>query len=175
MYEGKLVRLRAFEPEDLQAEHMFVNDYETARGMRNGILFPSSLEDDRQWLSGQSSYTRGEYQFAIDDMEGNHVGRCGVISLSWKDRVAELAIMIGAPFRGRGYGREAMAMLCDFCFREMNLRRLKVKVFAFHQAALRCYEGNGFEREGVLRGEVYRDGAYQDVILLAKMRPDCAG
>ena len=171
MYEGKKVRLRAFEQYDLDANHAFVNDYETLRSMMSGIPFPSSMEDERQWLGQQSSYTRGEYQFAVEDFEGSLVGRCGAIRVDWKNRVAVLAIMIGPPYRGRGYGREAMGLLCDFCFREMNLHRLKVSVFAFNEAALRCYEANGFEREGILRGEIWRDGAYRDVILLARMAP----
>lgn len=172
MYEGTLVRLRAFESGDLEANHAFVNDYDTLRGMISGIPFPASLEDERQWLSSQSSYTRGEYQFAVEDFEGELVGRCGIIKLDWKNRVAELAIMIGSPFRGRGYGREAMALLCGFCFREMNLHRLKVSVFAFNEAAIRCYERNGFVREGLLRREIYRDGAYHDVVLMGRLCDD---
>ncbi len=172
MYEGNLVRLRAFEAGDLDANHAFVNDYETLRGMMSGIPFPSSMADEQQWLSQQSSYTRGEYQFAVEDAAGDLVGRCGAIRVDWKNRLAELAIMIGAPYRGRGYGTEAMALLCDFCFREMNLHRLKVSVFAFNEAALRCYEANGFVREGLLRQELWRDGAWRDVVILAKMAPE---
>ena len=174
MYEGKLVRLRAFEAGDLDANHAFVNDYETLRGMMSGIPFPASEADEQQWLNQQSSYTRGEYQFAIEDFEGDLVGRCGITRVDWKNRLAELAIMIGTPYRGRGYGTEAMALLTDFCFREMNLHRLKVTVFAFNEPALKCYEANGFVREGLLRQELWRDGAYRDVVILAKLAPGAA-
>ncbi len=169
MYEGKLVRLRAFEAEDLDAEHAFVNDYDTLKGMMSGIPLPASMSDERQWIDRQSSYTFGEYQFAVENGEGELVGRCGVTKIDWKNRVAELAIMIGTPYRGRGYGTDAMAVLCDFCFREMNVHKLKVTVFAFNKPALRCYEQNGFVREGFLRQELWRDGAWQDVVILAKM------
>lgn len=168
MYEGSLVRLRAFEQDDLDANHAFVNDYETVRGMMSGIPFPASYADERRWLEQQSSYTKGEYQFAVEDFEGDLVGRCGVIRLDWKNRLAELAIMIGAPYRRRGYGKEAMQLLCDFCFREMNLHKIKVSVFAFNEAAIRCYEGCGFRREGLLEKELWRDGAYQDVVILSR-------
>ena len=174
MYDGKLVRLRAFEAGDLDANHAFVNDYETLRGMMSGIPFPASVADEQQWLNQQSSYTRGEYQFAIEDFEGDLVGRCGIIRVDWKNRLGELAIMIGTPYRGKGYGTEAMGILCDFCFREMNLHRLKVTVFSFNEAALKCYEANGFVREGLLRQELWRDGAYHDVVILAKLAPEAA-
>ena len=169
MLEGERIRLRAFEAGDLDAEHAFVNDYDTLLDMMGGIPFPSSMGDEQQWLNQQTSYTRGEYQFAVEDAEGYLVGRCGVTRLDWKNRVGELAIMIGAPYRGKGYGREAMTLLCDFCFQEMNLHKLKVSVLAFNEAAIRCYEGCGFVREGVLKEEIFRRGAYQDVVLLAKL------
>ena len=174
MYEGRLIRLRAFERRDVDANHAFINDYETVRGMLSGIPFPASMEDEYRWLEQQTSYSRGEYQFAVEDFEGDLVGRCGVTRLDWKNRVAELGIMIGTPYRGRGYGSEAMELLCDFCFREMNLHKLKVSVFAFNEAAIRCYEKNGFVRVGVCRQEIFRDGQYQDVVLLARFSENIA-
>ncbi len=168
MYEGKLVRLRAFEAGDADANHAFMNDYETLRGMLSGIPYPASMDDERQWIGQQTAYTRGEYQFAVEDGEGYLVGRCGVTRIDWKNRLAELGIMIGRPYRGRGYGRDAMAVLTDFCFRELNLHKLKVSVFAFNEPALRCYEANGFVREGLLKDELWRDGAWRDVVVLAR-------
>ena len=67
MIEGRLVRLRAFEQSDLDANHAFVNDYATLRDMLAGMPLPASYEDERRWLDQQSSYTRGEYQFAVED------------------------------------------------------------------------------------------------------------
>ena len=146
MIEGRLVRLRAFEQSDLDANHAFVNDYATLRDMLAGMPLPASYEDERRWLDQQSSYTRGEYQFAVEDG--------------------------GGPYRGRGYGTEALGLLCDFAFSEMNLHKLKVSVFAFNAAAIRCYEKNGFTREGLLRAEIFRAGAYQDVVELARFAPE---
>ena len=165
---GKRVRLRAFESEDLQAEHAMMNEEETLRAMLRGIPFPTSMADEQQWLGGQSSYTRGEYQFAVENEDGELIGRCGPTKVDWKNRVGELGIVIAGRWRGQGYGSEAMALLCGFCFGEMNLRKLKVAVLASNTAALRCYEANGFRHEGTLREEVFRGGRYVDVELLAR-------
>ena len=81
MLQGQLVRLRAFESGDLETNHLFVNDEETALLMYKGMPFPTSLNDEQQWLSQQSSYTRGEYQFAVENMDGDLVGRCGIVRL----------------------------------------------------------------------------------------------
>ena len=55
MIEGRLVRLRAFEQSDLDANHAFVNDYATLRDMLAGMPLPASYEDERRWLDQQSS------------------------------------------------------------------------------------------------------------------------
>ena len=171
MLQGKLIRLRAFESGDLETNHLFVNDEETALLMYKGMPFPTSLSDEQQWLSQQSSYTRGEYQFAVENLEGDLVGRCGIVRLDWKNRVAELGMMIGHPYRGRGYGKEALSLVCDFCFRQLGCHRLKVSVLDFNTAAIACYESCGFIREGVLREEVFRNGTFHDVILMGLISP----
>ena len=68
----------------------------------------------------------------------------------------------------RSEGSFFVKLLCGFCFQEMNLHKLKVQVLASNQAALRCYEANGFQREGLLRGELWRRGAWQDVVILSR-------
>lgn len=101
------------------------------------------------------------------------MGRCGVTRLDWKNRLGELGIMIGPGHRGNGYGKEAIALLTDFCFREMNLHKLKVQVYAFNTGAIRCYEANGFVQEGLLKAELYRDGEYRDVVVMGLLDPRC--
>ena len=76
MFDGRLVRLRAFEQTDLDANHAFMNDYATLRDMLSGLPLPASYEDERRWLDQQTSYTRGEYQFAIEDGGGDLVATC---------------------------------------------------------------------------------------------------
>lgn len=174
MYEGALVRLRAFEQSDLEVNHAFMNDYETLRGMISGLPLPESMEDERQWLSQQTCYSRGEYQFAIESFDGDLVGRCGVTRLDWKNRLGELGIMIGPGHRGQGFGSEAIQLLCRFCFREMNLHKLKIQVYAFNEPAIHCYEANGFVREGLLKAELFRDGAYRDVVVMGRINDEQA-
>ena len=79
--------------------------------------------------------------------------------------------MIGDPaYHGKGYGTDAIRTLCKFGFEELNLHKLKAVVFAFNEGALRCYEKCGFEREGLLKEEIYREGAYHDVVMMGLRR-----
>ena len=169
MLSGHLVRLRAFEPSDVQSDTLFVNHEETARLMYRGIPLPATMEDEMQFITGQTRHTRGEYQFAVETLDGEMIGRCGIASIDWKNRCAELNMLIGHPFRRRGYGRDALSVLCRFCFDQMNLHRLKVSVLAVNTGAIRCYQACGFQQEGCLRQEVFRDGQYMDVLLFGRI------
>ena len=172
MYQGELVRLRAFERSDVENHWAFMNDYETVRGMSSGILYPSSKEDEARYLDQQSSFTRGEYQFAMETLDGLLIGRCGFTRVDWKNRLAEIGIMIGIKeYRGKGFGSDALRLLIRIAFSEMNLHKLKLSVFDFNLQAVKCYEKCGFVREGVLKNELWREGAYHDVVVLGL----CAG
>lgn len=172
MYEGKLVRLRAFDNGDLIPSLNFSNDYAIMRGATGGILYPSTADDEARAIGNQTSYTAGEYQFAIETLaERRFIGKCGFTRVNWKNRLGELAIMIGDPaYHGKGYGTDAIHTLCKFGFEELNLHKLKAVVFAFNEGALRCYEKCGFEREGLLKEEIYREGAYHDVVMMGLRR-----
>ena len=46
MYEGKLVRLRAFDNSDLMKCLQYSNDYSVMRGASGAILYPSTVDDE---------------------------------------------------------------------------------------------------------------------------------
>lgn len=166
------MRLRAFDSSDMAKIQDYNNDYAVMRGASAGILYPCTVDDAARMMNGSTSFTAGEYQFAVETKADRIlIGQCGFIRINWKNRLGELAILIGeTDYRGKGYGADAVRVLCKFGFEEMNLRKIKASVFDFNKAALRCYEKNGFQREGVLQKEIYREGAYHDVIQLCLFR-----
>ena len=171
MYEGKLVRLRAFDNSDLLPSLAISNDYQVMRSASGGILYPSTVDDQARALGNQTSYTAGEYQFAIETLaDQRFIGQCGFIKVNWKNRKGEIAIMLSRDSQDRGFGADAVTTLCRFGFEELNLHKIKATVFAFNAGAIRCYEKCGFRQEGVLRDEIYREGRYHDAIEMALIR-----
>jgi RimJ/RimL family protein N-acetyltransferase len=104
---------------------------------------------------------------------GRLLGVCQLVSISPVHRAAELQIRIGAPSaRDRGLGTSAVRTLVDFAFRDLNLRRVSLHVFATNGRAIRAYEKAGFAREGLLRQAAHIDGSYVDVVVMGILRPD---
>ena len=69
---------------------------------------------------------------------------------------------------------EAVRLLLDFAFRDLNLHRVYLHVFDTNAAAIRIYEKVGFVREGVLRQAAHIDGRYVDVMVMSILREEYA-
>jgi RimJ/RimL family protein N-acetyltransferase len=85
-------------------------------------------------------------------------------------RSAELQIRIGdASARGRGLGSEAVRLLVEFGFRDLNLHRIWLRVFRSNTRALRTYAAAGFVKEGIMRDAAFIDGRFVDVVVMRKL------
>ncbi|HQL34309.1 MAG TPA: GNAT family protein, partial [Treponemataceae bacterium] len=59
-----------------------------------------------------------------------------------------------------------------FIFDQMNIRKIKLLVYAFNERAIKSYKKCGFIVEGIKKLEVYKNGAYHDEIEMALFRDD---
>lgn len=173
MYDGNLVRLRAYEKNDLEIARKFVNDPEVKKYLIPGIPFPLRVDDEEKWYNSLNPFGKGEYSFAIERIEdGKYIGGCGINKVDWKNSVAEVGIFLGKPYWNKGYGTDAMRVLVNFIFSEMNINKVKLEVFSFNERAIRSYEKVGFKIEGALREEIFRNGKYYNVIVMGLLRKE---
>ncbi|MDF2840602.1 MAG: acetyltransferase [Clostridia bacterium] len=173
MYTGEKVKIRAYQREDVPLAQQYLNDAETKRLLVPGIPYPFTLEEENKWFETISSQS-DTYSFAIESIEeGKYIGGCGVNRLEWKNSVATVGIFIGDKnYWGKGYGTDAMKVLLKFIFEQMNINKVKLFVYSFNNRAVKSYEKCGFVREGLLRQEIFRDGKYQDVYIMAILKDE---
>jgi RimJ/RimL family protein N-acetyltransferase len=104
------------------------------------------------------------------------IGTCQLHTIHPVHRSAELQIRLGKTSqRRKGYGTQAVRLLLEFAFRDLNLRRVYLHVFATNLAALRVYEKVGFTREGLLREAAFINGEYVDVVVMGILLEEYAG
>jgi putative acetyltransferase len=72
--------------------------------------------------------------------------------------------------QGRGVGSALLHAGVDLADRWLNLTRLELEVYTDNDPAIRLYERFGFEREGTMHQYAFRDGAYVDAYLMARVR-----
>jgi len=162
--EGKLVRLRAREPEDEPYYHRWINDPEVSRYL--AARYPFSHAQEREFIATPPGYSH--FVAAVVTLaEGRLIGDVELRHVQPENRSAELGIMIGErEYRGRGYGTDTMRTLCRFAFEQMNLHRIELFVFADHQQAISVYERVGFRVEGRRRDAIYKHGRYHDMLVM---------
>jgi len=168
MIFGEKVRLRPIERDDLPRFVEWFGDPEVRRHLL--VYLPFSMAQEERWF--ENLLGRLERQedllMAIETAEGVHIGNTGLHSIDWKNRNAELGIVIGEkPYWNQGYGTDAIRTLLGLAFREMNLHRVFLRVDVDNGRGLRCYEKAGFRREGTLREVVFKEGAYHDQYIMS--------
>ncbi len=170
MLEGKLMRLRAVEPEDAENAFRWMNDREVSRGLM--ARYPFSFETEREWVKNAvKPLDFGNVRFAIETRDGVHIGICGLHRASAENRHAELGIMIGEKeYWGRGFGTDTMLTLLRFAFEQMNLHKVTLGVFEFNERGLAMYTKLGFVEEGRFRDDLFQDGRYWDLVRMSILR-----
>ncbi|HEX6290776.1 MAG TPA: GNAT family protein [Herpetosiphonaceae bacterium] len=103
------------------------------------------------------------------------IGCIEIDGVLWTHQTAWLAIVIGSEIhRGKGYGCEAMELALRFAFLELNLYRVQLTVFGYNERAIALYDKLGFQREGVYRECLHREGRRYDMLLYGLLRHEWA-
>lgn len=167
MLSGKLVRLRAREPEDEPRFYEWINNEEVTRYLLARYAFSHAQE--REWISATHAPGYHNATFAVEALaDGQLIGSVALRRTSAENRSAELALMIGDTAHWhRGHGADTVQVICRFGFEMMNLHRIWLEVFAEHERAIRLYERLGFVHEGRQRDAVFKVGRYHDLLTMS--------
>ena len=171
--EGRKVLLREFRREDLPLAVEYLNHPDVAAGQRIVIPFPYRIEDVEKWFESLDAHSEKAYAFAIEEKSsGTFIGGCGLEGITPHHRSAEGHIWLGFDFWSKGYGTEAVTLLVDFGFSQINLNKIKMCPFAFNARAIACYEKVGFKEEGRLQQEIFRNGEFVDQVMMRLLQSE---
>lgn len=164
------VRLRALRKEDAKLLYEWIIDRELV--ILNSPYHPVSETDHEAWVERMMNKSSDLVIFVIEEVKcSTSIGTCQLLNINWRYRSAELQIRIGDPsHHGKGYGSEAVQLLIEFGFKDLNLHRIYLHVFATNNRAIRAYEKCGFCREGILKEAAFIDGEWVDVIIMGLIR-----
>jgi len=173
MMLGNQVRLRPIERDDLPRFVAWFGDAEVRRHL--AVYLPFSLAQEERWFESlQGRLERQEsVVLAIETSDGVHIGNVGLDNINWKDRNAEMGIVIGEKaYWDQGYGSDSIRTLLRLAFHEMNLHRVLLRVDADNARGIHCYEKAGFQQEGTLREVVFREGTYHDQHIMSILQSE---
>lgn len=79
---------------------------------------------------------------------------------------AVLSISVDRAWRGRGVGKALMLHVIDWARQTGILTRLELRVFTRNTPAIKLYEDVGFATEGILRNSIFRNGKYEENLVM---------
>ena len=173
---GKLVRLSAFDPEEMSKafprwnrnSEYFRLLYSSGQPMRSSKAALKWMEEEAGELSPAG------YYFSIRTLaEDKLIGELGLDVVTWPGRDAFVGLGIGeTEYWGKGYGTDVMNVLLRFAFTEVNLRRVTLSVFEYNPRAIHLYEKAGFRHEGRTRKVLNKEGKRWDVLYMGILREE---
>ena len=169
MITGSTLVLRAFDRKHMDQTRSWVNDVELARLLDRA--YPVSEQDHEHWYTTLVGRNDCVF-FAIETLSSNqHIGNVWLWAIDWRHSKAELRILIGDHEAiGKGYGSEAIRLVCEYAFSRLNLHKIYAYVLSINPRARRAFEKVDFKLEGTLRSDRWANGQYIDVYLLGFLR-----
>jgi RimJ/RimL family protein N-acetyltransferase len=161
-FRGEKVALGPVRKDLLPLYQLWMNQPGTTRFLRMGIY---SLENEQQWYEGVASGDGIAYFTIYELASMKPIGGVDLHAIDTANRTAELGIMIGdAESRGKGYGTEAVRLMCDWGFNAMGLNSIMLLTFAWNIAGQKAYTRAGFREFGRRRDARWFAGQYWDDI-----------
>jgi RimJ/RimL family protein N-acetyltransferase len=175
IYRGSLVRLSSQSAEDMSKA--FVKWDRDTEMHRLADIDPAQLWSEKKLkeaVEKDAEKNLQAFRFAIRTLaEDNLIGTVSLRVNMWTHNDAWLGIMVGdRDYWGRGYGTDAMCLIVQYGFIELNLRRITLGLHSYNLRALKSYEKVGFQMEGCRRGEGLRDGQRYDGFYMGILREE---
>ena len=167
--QPKIVALREVRESDIPIIFEWLNDYQLR--ISSAPYRPVSWPEHVKWVTARLQ--NGSETFFVIVLEERPIGVVNLSSLDSHNRSAEFSIRIGdSSDQGKGYGTQAVQLLIDFCWRDLNLHRLSLTVFSDNSRAISSYKKTGFELEGELRQAAFISGSWRNLIILSVLNPN---
>ncbi len=166
-YEDKQVGiyLRHMTSEDTERIVRWRNDDAVRKHFIYQALF--TKESHENWVRTMVDTGKVVQMMICETETDRAVGSVYVRDIDNNHHKAEYGIFIGeASARGRGCGTAAAKLMIRYCFSELQLHRLFLRVYADNAQAIGSYEKAGFQREALLRDDVCIEGKYRDIVLM---------
>nr|WP_300089941.1 GNAT family protein [Sedimentibacter sp.] len=126
----------------------------------------------REYITRESDLSKEQYTIFHKDT-GKKIGRVYLSNISNSSNSIDITrIYIGEKdFLGKGYGREAMEMLLDYCFNSLNMERVTLDHYPGNRASL-LYLDLGFKYEGIMRNAAKKDNKYYDLQQMSMLKEE---
>lgn len=170
----KTVYFRTFEEDDVDLIYKWMNDDELKK-LSVGLNRRMSKEECKNWIIARKDHNPYQYYWAICSVQDEKlIGYAYITDIHTINRTAEFGgIIIGDSDYHNGVAWiETYIFILDFVFDRLNINRFSDTAIIENLQSNKIAEVFFFEREGVLREAVYKNGIYYDLALMSILSKD---
>jgi diamine N-acetyltransferase len=161
--KGEKVYLRALEPEDLDFLYELENNEEFWEVSTTST--PYSRYVLKQYLENahKDLYEVKQLRLVICESKGETLGLIDLFDFDPKHRRAAVGIIIkNKSSRQKGFGTEALKLLCKYCFTHLQLHQLYANVGINNASSRVLFEKSGFRLTAQKKDWNLINGEFQD-------------
>lgn len=169
MGTGGNVVLRKLTKEDIPNLAKHANNEKVSINLRDGFPKLYTIENAESFIEIANSQNQTTI-FAIE-YQGNYVGNISLmIGSDVYRKSAEIGYFIGEPFWNKGIATQAVNLITEFGFKELNIIRIHTGIFDYNKSSQRVLEKCGFTKEGIFQKAICKNGKIYDEIRYAKLK-----
>lgn len=167
--EGNLCRLRALEPEDLDAMYGWENDTDSWRV--SGTVAPfsrhvlSRLIDEQQF----DIYATRQMRLVIETLDGTAVGAVDMFEFDPQNLRAGVGIIVAPPYRKQGFALDALQTLERYVRDVLRMHQLWCSVGADNEASIALFKKAGYAECGRRKEWILTPNGAIDEVLMQKI------
>ncbi len=169
----KLVKLRAIEPEDINFLYNLENNPSLWHLSHQQQPFSKHLLIQYIKEADRDIYEAKQFRFAIEKTEGgNLLGFIDLFDFDPKNKRVGVGIIIkDEGERNRGYGKDALEQVIDYCFNVLYVHQIYANISVDNYASIKLFENQGFKQNGIKKewnfdGKNYIDEYFYQLIKL---------
>jgi RimJ/RimL family protein N-acetyltransferase len=169
-FEG--IILRPWSKSDASHLALIANNKKIADNLRDGLPFPYSIKDARNWLNIILPENNPPKFFAIE-VDKQLVGSIGIISKTDIYRKNfEIGFFLVENFWGKGIITRAIKAVSSYAFSEFDIVRIYAETFSDNIGSQRALEKAGFRLEATLKRSIIKNEIIKDSCIYSILRED---
>lgn len=165
--------LRHWKKKDASRVAVIANNEKIVRNLRDGFPHPYTYWDALGYVKACIRCDQNSHRTYAVCVDGEVAGS---ISTARKSdvyrRSAEIGYWLGEEYWGKGIMTQAVESICREVFTQTDIVRIVAEVFAYNPASVRVLEKVGFRQEGYFRQSVWKNGAFTDTVMLARLKEE---
>jgi len=172
--EGEKIVLRAVEPLDIDVLYQWENNPDL--WYLSGTLAPYSRSVLEKYIENAFAdiYEVRQLRLMIDLKDkAEAIGAVDLFEFDPDNARAGLGILIAAEKnRQKGYAKEAIQMVVDYCFYTLNLKQLWCNILSENEASMKLFEQCGFKKIGLKKQWTRQGSEWKDEFMLQLINPN---